>query len=139
MARMTGQEAAEKWQSRLTGATAEITRGVNRVTEAPGAKAAAKADKMRKGILEALDSGKWAKNVSAVPLSSWKDSMINKGVSRISAGASAAVPKMGQKLDAIFKHQDIIQGELANMPDLSLDENIARATHFMRRMSDFKG
>lgn len=139
MSRMTGQEAADKWQARLAGSTAEITRGINRVTEAPGMKAAQKQDKMLRGITEAVQSGKWARNVSAVSLADWKKAALEKGVSRISAGATAAVPKMASTLTKIFAHQDTIQNELANMPDITLEENLARMVHQARRMADFKG
>ena len=83
MAKLTPREAQEKHARRLKGATEDIRRGVQKVTEAPGVKAAAKEEKMRANLLAALDSGKWKNRVAAVPLEEWKDKMLNKGVGRI--------------------------------------------------------
>ena len=40
MAKVTPQEFAEKWARRTQGATQDYIRGIDRVTEAPGVKAA---------------------------------------------------------------------------------------------------
>jgi len=62
--RVTPAEFVEKHNRRTKAALEDLRRGVEAVTEAPGAKAAAKADKMRANLLEALDSGKWQRRVA---------------------------------------------------------------------------
>ncbi len=85
MAKLTPMQAREKHARRLKGATEDIRIGVNRVTEAPGEKAAAKVDKMRANLLAAIDSGKWSAGVKRVGLEEWKAKMTEKGIPRIAA------------------------------------------------------
>jgi len=137
MAKMSASEVAEKWSRNTKGATEEMRRGVQRVTEAPGAKAAAKADKMRAGIVESIDSGKWADNVAAVPLSEWKEKMLTKGVGRVSAGVDAANGKVVDFHNQLSDHQDRLSSQIENMPDLTLEDGINRMVAQVRGMSEF--
>lgn len=137
MARLTAGEAAEKWARNTKGATEEMRRGVQRVTEAPGVKAAAKADKMRAGLVEAIDSGKWQDRVSAVPLSEWKDKMLTKGVGRVSAGVDAANGKVVDFHNQLSDHQDRLTSQIEQMPDLTLEDGINRMVAQVRGMSEF--
>lgn len=138
MAKLTAREAAEKHARRLKGSTEDIRRGVERVQEAPGVRAAQKQDKMRANLIKAVDSGKWAERVSAVPLGEWKGKMINKGVNRIAQGVDEAMDGTTDFFGQLFEHQDKIKGEIDAMPDLTLDDNINKAVHNMRRMSEFR-
>ena len=137
MAKLTPQEAAEKWARNTKGATQDMQRGIQRVTEAPGIKAAEKADKMRAGVVAAIDDGTWAANVAAVPLAEWKDKMLNKGVGRVAAGVDGATGSQSDFYSQLFDHQEGIERELEGMPDLTLEDGINRAVHQMRRMSEF--
>ena len=138
MAKLTPREAQEKHARRLKGATEDIRRGVQKVTEAPGVKAAAKEEKMRANLLAALDSGKWKNRVAAVPLEEWKDKMLNKGVGRIAAGVDEAAVDIENFFGELFEHQDGLARSLENMPDLTLEDNINRMTQYVRGMAEFK-
>jgi len=138
MAKLTPREAQEKHARRLKGATEDIRRGVQKVTEAPGVKAAAKEEKMRANLLAALDSGKWKNRVAAVPLEEWKDKMLNKGVGRIAAGVDEAAGDIENFFGELFEHQDGLARSLENMPDLTLEDNINRMTQYVRGMAEFK-
>lgn len=135
--KVTPHENAELWAARLGGATERIRAGIEKVTEAPGIKAAAAADKMRANILKSLDDGRWQAEVARVPLSEWKEKTITKGVPRIRAGAEAAKPEMEAFSKELFAHIEGEQGKIANMPSVTLDDNIARMTTFVRGMADF--
>lgn len=137
MARKSAAESAEKWARNTKGATEEMRRGVGRVTEAPGVAAAAKADKMRAGVVEAIDSGKWQENVAAVPLSEWKEKMLNKGVGRVSAGVDAANGKVVDFHNQLADHQERLSGSIEQMPDLTLEDGINRMVAQVRGMSEF--
>ncbi len=138
MARKSPQASGEKWVRNTKGATQDMRDGIDRVTEAPGAKAAAKQEKMRQGILDAIDSGKWAERVASVPLNEWKDAMLTKGVPRVSAGVEAAAGKVAQFHQQLSDHQDRIDTTLKGMPDLTLEDGINRMVAQVRGMSDFK-
>ena len=138
MSKLTPQEAAEKQGRRLKAATADIAAGVDRVTEAPGKAAAAKVDKMRSKLVEKIDDGTWAQRVAAVPLEEWKKQMKEKGVGRIAAGIDGAKAKVTNFYEQFFPFLDTVSREVANMPDLSLEDSISRMTHQIRRTSSFR-
>ena len=52
---------AQKWATRLSGSTAEIAAGIDRVTVAPGQRAAQKADKWHMAVTASKD--KYRRNV----------------------------------------------------------------------------
>ena len=136
--KVSPDEFVEKHARRLKGALDDMRRGVERVTEAPGTKAAAKAEKMRAKLLEALDSGKWQRRVSSVPLEDWKKAMIEKGVARVSGGIDAAAPKVRKFAEQLLSYESSVKGEIERMPDLTLEDSIARATKWIRAMSKFE-
>ncbi len=138
MARKSPGASAEKWGRNTKTATQDMRDGINRVTEAPGVKAAEKQEKMRQGILDSIDSGKWADNVASVSLGEWKQKMLEKGVPRVSAGVDAAQPKVLQFHTQLADHQDRIDSVLDGMSDLTLEDGINRAVAQMRGMSEFK-
>lgn len=138
MARASASEVAEKWANRLSGATAEITKGVNAVTESPTAKAAAKQQKMLQNLTQAVNSGKWASRLQSVTLADWKKATIEKGVNRIPGGAQAAKGKMQAFMSQLLPYQESLQSQIENMPDLTLEDSIARMTAWVRGMSQFE-
>ena len=138
MARVTPEEFQEKHARRLKGAAEDMRRGVERVTEAPTLKAAAKKDKMRSGIMEALDTGKWERGLKRVSLEEWKGKMINKGVGRVAAGIDDAKPKVIAFAAQLLPHVDAGQNAVKKMPDLSLEDNINRMVSMTRHMAKFK-
>lgn len=135
---MSPQEIAQKYARNVQNSTEDYRRGVERVQEAPGQRAARKQDKMRQNILAALDSGRWAERVSSVSLEQWKQNTIDKGVARLGAGAAAAQDKVA----AFHAEAQPVRRELSNriqdMPDLTLDDSVARAEAWMRGMREFK-
>lgn len=138
MAQKTAAQVAKKWADRAQGATQALTDGINNVQTAPGALAAAKQDKMLKNITDAIISGKWAANVSAVTLADWKAAMLAKGVPRYGQGVAAAQNKMQAFMGKLLPFQANIQAQIATMPDLTLQDNINRAVFMMTEMAKFK-
>lgn len=137
MAKKTPAEAREKWQRNLKASVPDITAGVNRVTEAPGIKAAAKADKMLTNLTESVRDGTWARRVSGVTLEEWKKQMLEKGVGRIAAGADGAAEKTETFFAQLFAHQASLGAEIDQMADLTLEDSISRMTHWVRGMAKF--
>lgn len=126
---------ANLWASRLSASTPEITAGVNAVTQAPGARAAANVQGWIAGIQAAQD--KWVRNVSAVTLSQWQSAMINKGVPRVSSGAQAAIPKMTQFMTQWLPHAESVAQQVRSMPKGTIDQGIARVTAQIRGNAQF--
>jgi len=128
-------KVAQKWSTNLGGATQAITDGVNAVTQAPGAKAAAQADVWLAKLQASRD--KWVRNVSAVSLGQWQQAMTTKGVQRIGAGASAAIPKMTAFMSQWLPYEQAGVQQLQSMPRGTLDQNIARMTQMVRYNAQF--
>ncbi|KKN10112.1 hypothetical protein LCGC14_1039950 [marine sediment metagenome] len=63
--------------------------------------------------------------------------MLTKGVQRIASGAKAAEPKMAAFMADFLPHVTTVQNEIETMPDLTIEDSIARAAHWMRRTSEF--
>lgn len=137
MAKLSPAERAEKWGRNLKRSGDDIRRGVERVTEAPGVKAAAKQDKMLSRLTAKVEDGTWAERVASVPVGEWREKMINKGIPRISAGVDGANGKVVEFHQQLEDHQERINTELERMPDVSLEDSISRMTHQVRRMSEF--
>ena len=138
MAKLTPKEFQEKHARRLKGAVEDMRRGVENVTEAPTAKAAAKADKMRANILASIDNGKWAKGLTRVSLEEWKRKTIDKGINRVASGIDGAADKVEAFASELLPHIDAAQTKIKKMPDVTLEDNINRMTEFIRDMAKFK-
>lgn len=138
MAKLTPNELAAKWASRLGSSTQEIQNGINRITVSPTALAAAKQQKMLQNLTAAVNSGKWANNLKAVTLEAWKKAAIEKGIPRIAQGAQAAQPKMADFAGKLLPFQDALKQRLDAMPDLTLADSINRVSFWITEMSKFK-
>lgn len=138
MARVTPQEFAEKWRRRLSNSTEDVRRGIERVTESPGQKAAQRQEAMLSGVQEAVTSGRWARRVGAVSTEDWKRATIDKGLSRIGTGAQAAESKMARVGAELLPAVDAAAAEAKQIPKDSIEGSIERAATYMRRMREFK-
>lgn len=134
MTSQTADEIAKKWASGLGSATNTIKAGVQATTIAPGQAAAKQKAVWAQNVAAAQD--KWASNVAKVSLGEWQDSMINKGISRIASGATAAQGKFGSFMGKLLPFE---QAAVASLPERgNLEQNIGRAEAMMRKMAQFK-
>lgn len=138
MAKLTAQEFQEKHARRLKGAVEDVRKGIDRVTENPCDKAAAKADKMLTNLTASVTSGKWAAGLKRVTLEEWKRKARDIGVNRIAAGIDGAADKVVAFAEQLLPHIDREQAKIKAMPDVTLDDNINRMTSFIRGMANFK-
>jgi len=138
MAKLTAQEFQEKHARRLKASVEDVRKGIDRVTENPCDKAAAKADKMLANLTASVSSGKWAAGLKRVSLEEWKRKTRDIGVNRISAGIDGAADKVVAFAEQLLPHIDREQAKIKAMPDVTLDDNINRMTTFIRGMANFK-
>jgi len=138
MARLTPAEFQEKHARRLTAAVDDVRKGIDRVTENPCEKAAAKQDKMLANLTAAVNDGKWAGGLKRVTLDDWKKKARDVGAGRIAAGINAAKEKVVAFAAELLPHIDRGKDKLKTMPDITLEDNIARMTSFTRHMAEFK-
>lgn len=138
MARVTASQFQEKHANNLKASTTYITQGIERVTESPTLKAAAKKDKMRAGILKAIDDGKWENGLKRVSTEQWKQAAIEKGIPRIAAGIDGAKDKVVAFAEQLLPHIDAGVSKVSKMPDVTLEDSIQRMTTMTRHMASFK-
>lgn len=138
MAKLTAAEFQEKHARRLKASVEDVRKGIDRVTENPCEKAAAKQDKMLTNLTSAVTSGKWAAGLKRVSLEDWKKAARDIGVNRIAAGIDGAKAKVINFAEQLLPHIDREKSKIASMPDVTLDDNINRMTSFCRGMATFK-
>lgn len=138
MAKLTPEEFQEKHARRLKGATDDMRKGIERVTENPMLKAVAKQEKMRTKLMQSIDDGKWARGLKRVSTEEWKDKMINKGLGRVASGIDGAKDKVVSFASELLPHIDRLKEKVDKMPDTTIDDSANRMVAFMKGMSDFK-
>lgn len=138
MGKLTAAQVAAKWATNAQSAGQNMQMGVDAVTEAPGAKAAAAQDKLVQNWNASIQSGKWASAVSAVTLADWKKAMKDKGIPRYGTGVQAAVPKMQSFMTEFLPFLDNLSATVQAMPSLTLEQNIARMVAQVRGAATFK-
>ncbi len=138
MARLTPAQFQEKHARRLTAAVQDVKDGIDRVTVNPCELAAAKQAKMLANLTAAVNDGRWAAGLKRVTLEAWKDKAKNVGAGRIPAGIAAAKAKVIAFAEQLLPHIDAGQAKIANLPDITLEDNINRMVEFTRHMADFK-
>ena len=136
MARVTPDQATEKWASRLGGATQEIRNGVAGVTVAPGMQAAKQKDLWLMRLQQSAD--KWARRVGAVSLQEWQTAMVEKGIPRIASGANAAKPKVASFMAEFLPYVDQGVAKVKAMPKGDLSSSAARMLAMMQHNASFK-
>lgn len=135
---MTPAEFQEKHARRLKGAVQDIRAGIEKVTESPMAKAAAKETKMVNNLQAAVTSGKWRAGLNRVSLQQWKDQAINKGLNRIAAGVDGSKDKVIAFAGDLLAYESGLQQTVNKLPDLTIEDSINRATSWIRGMSKFQ-
>lgn len=130
---ISAQTFADRWVKGMQGASEKIQSGIDAVTEAPGAKAAAQADLWLRRIQNSKD--KFARNVASVSLSDWKEAAKKKGIPAIQTAVPLAKPKVQ---NAAAKLIPAINDALSNIPGrgMTLEENMARVTHMARALQE---
>lgn len=136
MAHGTADDVAKKWAERTSAATQAVRDGVSRVTEAPGVKAAAAADKYLAKVQANVD--KFKRNSARVSVDSWKQAMLTIGVDRIATGVQAKQGKFSSFMTDFLAHLDRGKATIDAMPTGTIEQGIAKAAAQIRYNATFK-
>ncbi|HET6917654.1 MAG TPA: hypothetical protein VFH56_16325 [Acidimicrobiales bacterium] len=134
MATKNAADVAKKWAQNLTGSTQSVQQGVQAVTTAPTALAAAQAQAFVTGVTNAVASGKWQAGLNRVSLQDWQNAMIQKGIPRIGPGATAAQGKFASFMSQLLPFQQSLSQQLAQMPRGDINANIQRMVFWATQM-----
>lgn len=135
---ITPEEFAEKHARRLKAALPDMQRGIERVTESPTAKAATKRQKMQTNLNAAIESGKWEAGLRRVSVEQWKAAILGKGLQRVASGIDGARDKVVAFAGQLLEHEKALQSRVNAMPDLSLEDSVARSSEWIRGMAAMK-
>lgn len=133
--RSTSAAATAKWLQNLSASSDRMNTGAMAVTKAPGLAAAAAADKWLAKVTAA--KAKFAARVSSVSLQSWQQSYINVGIPRVAQGANAKQAKVTAFFDEFLPYLSRGLQTIDNMPSVTLEDGIARATAMIRYNAKF--
>lgn len=133
--KVSSADARTYWAQGMANAGPKISAGIDRVTTAPGQKAAQKKDKYVAGVTASQDL--WAQRVAAVDLGTWQ-TRAKAGVSRIAEGAQQKGDKYQNAVDQVFTFMDSVLSRVDSMPDNTLEQRIQKSAEFQRGMAQYK-
>lgn len=135
MAGQTPDQVAQAWAQGLASKTDKMKAGAQAVQVAPGVAAARQKAVWAQNTAASVN--KWATNSAAVPLASWQQDYIDKGLPRVGQGAQAAIPKM---TNFFTKLLPAINTGKSRLPARgTYDQNKARASAWMDYMHSLAG
>jgi len=132
------KDVVEKWKRRMKAATDDMRKGAQAVTVAPSKKAIEKKEKMRANVLEAIDTGRWERQLEKVSLEQWQKSYIEKAIGRIAAGVEGATDKMEDFMTKLLSEVERIKRIVDAMPDTTFEERMERMRKWAEEMHKFK-
>lgn len=134
MAKVNASQYTDKWARRTSAATPDYKAGIERVNRHPGEAAVEQAERMLNSFIEAIQSGKWAREVTRGSLSDWKKAASEKGGARISAGVEGARAKVQARAAELLAAVEATQAEIAGMPQDSFEARLERMNAWARGM-----
>lgn len=137
--KVNAEEYALKWGTNLKRSGTFISAGVDKVTQAPGLKAAQQSALMLAKITDSVTSGMWGRRVASVSLDSWKRSMKDKGIGRINQGVDSAMDKQKAMAVNLLKAVEESVAVVNQTPRGDLETNITRMISFVREMNQRRG
>lgn len=132
----TSAQATAKWLTNLSNATSRMQAGAMAVQTAPGAKAAAAADKWLQKVTAA--QAKFKANVGAVTLQSWQNSYVTVGIPRVAQGAQAKQAKVTAFMDQFLPYLQAGSAAIDKMPTTTLQDGINKAVAQITYNAKFK-
>lgn len=132
------RKAVTKQIQRAQAATSDYVDGVMSVKEAPTQRAKRKLDKMKAGIIAAIDSGKVAEGLDSVSLEDWQKATSGKGGERYASGVAAAEDKSLAFHEQFATFMASHLSKIDAMPDLTAEQRIAKMVENARGISKFK-
>lgn len=132
--RLNANQITEKWMRRTEQAIPDVVAGIDRVTESPMEKAAAKEDKMKQNLLKAIDSGKWSSSLRSVSLEDWKTKTKAKVNERMAGGIRQAESKRKEFDNYLVDTINGVLPEIHSMPDMTIEDSFARMKKMVTHM-----
>lgn len=135
----TIEQISSAWERGMQGAQQKMREGVEAVTVSPGQRAAEKVDTWQARVSSQEAREKYIRRNQSQNLSEWKQAFVSKGLGRVGAGATAAKPKFSRHMQAFYPHVLSVAEQVRAMPNITLEDRIARAAAQIRGNAAFRG
>lgn len=135
MAKKTPEQIAEKYQRGVAGAGQDYAAGVQNPSRSWSQATQQGAARWRAGIQQAIQNKTFERGVQAAGDGKWQQAAVNKGAQRYQAAAGEAAASYSQVAGRIMAAANAAQSAVANMPNETLEQRIARAAAAMRATS----
>lgn len=139
MAQKTAEQASAKWLQGISAAQSEMQAGVQAVTVAPGAAAAAKVQKWQNALNDPNTVQKWVRNVTAGgALGPWQAAMENYGIARAIQGAQQKQQKYTNAMNSVLPFIYNLRQQVRQLDDSTPAAREQRMLTFVRGMRQYK-
>lgn len=135
--RVSPQEGGSAWSQGFGAAGAKYQRGVQGVTVAPNELAAKALPRWVAAVSSKKVQDKYVSRNRAVTLESWKQSTVEFGVPNLARGAAKGTSKYAAFAEKFYPVLTANLQKIASMPNVTLEDRIARANTMMRENSKF--
>jgi hypothetical protein len=137
MSKKTPQQIAEKYQRGVAGAGNDYATGVQSPNKSWASATQASAARWGAGIQQAIQAKSFETGVQKAGDQKWQTNALNKGAQRYTAAAGDAAAAYAQVADRVMGAAAAAQAAVANMPNTSLEQRLARSAAAARAISAY--
>jgi hypothetical protein len=127
---------AAKWSTRTQAAQQDYVSGVQNTDKDPTALAIAQGQRYIQRTQDAFNSGKWANGLRRAGKAGWQAATIAKA-SSFASGVAASEQKVQTAFAPLLAYETSLQSRVQSMPNVTLQDRIARATAWITGMHDY--
>lgn len=135
MAKKSPEQIAEKYQRGVAGAGQDYSAGVQNPSRSWSQATQRSAGRWAAGVQEAIQNKKFERGVSAAGDAKWQANAVGKGAQRYQAAAQEAAQEYAKQAGKIMSAGAAAQAAVANMPNETLEQRIARSAAAQRAIS----
>lgn len=132
------QQYADRWESGMNSSVQKMVAGVQAVTESPTQKAAQNSDKWLQGIQRAHANGRYVNGCNRVTVDEWKRVTSAKIQTNLTAGVSAAKPKVVAVAGQLISHINSGLPTVNAMPKVTMQDSVNKVVAWMQHMASFQ-
>lgn len=126
-----------RWQQSAGTAQTRFTEGVQATTKDPTQLAISAKTKLLQGFNDAVQSGRWERNLAAVGQAGWKTATLAKA-NNYSTGIQAGAPKFQASMQKWLPIINSASAQVQSMPNNSFADSLARMNAFATMLHNAK-
>jgi hypothetical protein len=131
------QQAVQRWKDGASTGQTRFVEGVQATTVDPTQLAIAAQAKLLAGFNDAVQSGRWARNLASVGAAGWKQATLAKA-NNYSTGISAGAGNYQSAMQTWGPIIDSAASQVATMPNNSFADSLARMNAFATALHNAK-